>query len=73
MAGIVGMDAIAAVIDRFQGKRVGHKRSPGVDNVRGRVTGDDPVSKGRQINVVPWSLKSMLHCDTVGLKLSYEI
>ena len=73
MASVIGMDAIAAVINRLKGKGVGHKRRPGVDDVRRWIMGDDPVSKRRQINTVSWSLKSMLHGDTVGLELSNQV
>ena len=47
VAYVIGMDAIATVINRLERIRVRHERSPGVNDVAGRVTSGDPVSKGR--------------------------
>src|SRR5260370_14338770 len=73
VAGVFGMHAIATIVDGLQGKRVGHKRSPGINDVRRWIMGDDPVSKGSQVNAVPGCLKSVLHNNAVGLELSYEV
>src|SRR5262249_16921634 len=73
VAGGIWGEAIAAVVGGVSRKSVGHKWSPGVNDVSCGIVGDDPVSQGRQINAVPGRLKSVLHGDTVGLELNDQV